>query len=159
MADVRLIEIDEDNWLEAAQLQIRPEQQRFVAPAVGILARAYAMRASHARVWGVEAEGTLVGLVMVRELAQEPACYELQQVLIGVQHQNRGHAQAAIRQALELLRSEGRYDKVELCVHREDAAALHVYQKLGFADTGYVDPDLPECLCLVYRFAGRSGDA
>lgn len=41
---ITLQPITETNYLEAVALQVSPEQQAFVAPAVGILARAYAYR-------------------------------------------------------------------------------------------------------------------
>lgn len=145
---VTLTEINEQNWLDAARLRVTPEQQRFVAPAVGILARAYALRASNARAFGICDGGVLSGLLLVRDLTEPPACYELQQLLVDASAQNRGIAQSALTQLLALLTRERRFDTVELCVHRDDAPALHLYRKLGFADTGYTDPDLPDCLCL-----------
>ena len=97
---VTLTEINEQNWLDAACLRVTPEQQRFVAPAVGILARAYALRASNARAFGIAADGTLVGLLLVRDLTEPPACYELQQLLVDASAQNRGIAQSALTQLL-----------------------------------------------------------
>ena len=147
---VTLTEINEQNWLDAARLRVTPEQQRFVAPATGILARAYALRASRARAIGISDNHTLSGLILVRDLTEPPACYELQQLLVDASAQNRGLAQSALAQLLSLLAAERRFDTVELCVHRDDAPALHLYRKLGFTDTGYIDPDQPECLCLSY---------
>ena len=147
---VTLTEINEQNWLQAVQLRVTPEQQRFVAPATGILARAYAMRASRARLYGISDNGTLSGLILVRDLIEPPACYELQQLLVDASVQNRGLAQCALAQLLAMLAAERRFDTVELCVHKDDAPALHLYRKLGFTDTGYTDPDLPDCLCLSF---------
>ena len=45
-----------------------------------------------------------------------------------------------------------KYDCAEVCVKMDDAQALHVYGKVGFVDTGYIDPDAPDSLNLVYRF-------
>jgi hypothetical protein len=42
---------------------------------------------------------------------------------------------------------------VEVCVKQDDVAALRVYGKVGFEDTGYVDDDAPDCRNLKYRFA------
>ena len=52
---------------------------------------------------------------------------------------------------LELLRQEKKYEDVEVCVHRENAAALALFAGAGFVDTGYVDPDVPDCLNLMCR--------
>ena len=41
---------------------------------------------------------------------------------------------------------------MEVCVKKEDAAALRVYEKVGFTNTGFVDEDAPDCLNLMYYF-------
>ena len=49
--------------------------------------------------------------------------------------------------------SMSRYPDVqEIRCDRHDAAALRVYTKAGFIDTGYVDDEAPDCLNLMYRF-------
>ena len=149
---MHLEEITEDNWLEALRLEVREEQRRYVAPAAGILARGYVYRNNRARVYAVMADEAMVGLALVRDLDEPPACYDLQQFMIDRRHQNRGYGSEALRQLLALLKVEGRYDAVEVCVHRDDLPARHVYERMGFADTGYVDPDVPECLNLMHRF-------
>jgi len=40
---------------------------------------------------------------------------------------------------------------VEVCVKRADISALQVYEKVGFTDSGYVDPAVPDALNLVCR--------
>lgn len=40
---------------------------------------------------------------------------------------------------------------MEVCVKRKDAAAIHVYEKAGFRDTGYTDPDTPDSLCMAWN--------
>ena len=150
---VSLVDIDEHNWLEVISLSVAETQRRFVATAVGILARAYALRRCNAQACAISADGTLVGLLMVRDLDEPPACYELQQLLVDQRYQNRGYGQQALALVLERLAAERRYDCVEVCVHREDSAALHLYQKAGFADTGYIDPDLPDFRNWRYDFS------
>ena len=74
-----LKEIDENNWLQAAQLKVAEEQKFFVAQSIGILARGYVYREDRARVFAISDGNELVGLAMVRDLDEEPACYDLQQ--------------------------------------------------------------------------------
>ena len=50
------------------------------------------------------------------------------------------------------LEKERKYDCVEVCVKKNDAAALRVYEKAGFVDTGYIDEEAPDCLNLMYSF-------
>lgn len=148
---IRLGEITEENWLEAVAIRSGEGQLAFVADPVGILARAYVYRDCRAQVWTVEEDGRVVGLAMVREFDDEPLGYELQQFLIDCCHQGRGIGTAALDLVLDRLRQEGRWPTVEVCVKKADAPALRVYEKAGFEDSGYVDPDLPDALNLVCR--------
>ncbi len=149
---IKLIEITEDNWLEAARLSVAEEQKGYVASAVGIIARGYVYRDCQARVWGIAAGEQLVGLALVRIFDEEPVCYDLQQLMIDARFQNRGYGTAALGLIIEKLKAEGAYPCVEVCVKREDAQALHVYEKAGFVDTGYVDENVPDCVNWVLRF-------
>ena len=148
---LRLVEINEDNWPAFAALRVRDEQAGFLDSALGILARGYVYRACRARVFGLAEGETAVGLALIRDLDEEPACYDLQQFLIDSRFQGKGYGKAALSLLLDGLRREGKYADVEVCVHRDNAAALALFFGAGFRDTGYVDPDLPDCLNLMCR--------
>ena len=145
---LRLVEIDEGNWLDFVRLSVGEGQAGFCDNAGGIIARGYVYRSSRARVIGITDGHTAVGLALVKDLDEEPACYDLQQFMIDRSFQGRGYGTAALRLILSELAEERKYDCVEVCVKRDDAVALHVYEKVGFVDTGYVDDDAPDCLNL-----------
>lgn len=149
---IHLTEITEENWLEAARLQVREEQQKYLDRATGILARGYVYRHCNGRVIGIAEGERLIGLALVRDFTDEPLGYDLQQFMIDRAYQGKGHGTEALRLILDLLRNEGRYPHVEVCVNREDLPALRVYEKAGFVDSGYVDENLPHCVNLIYRF-------
>jgi RimJ/RimL family protein N-acetyltransferase len=146
---LKLIDVNEENFFEIRGLSVRPEQEGFLDSAVGILARGYLYRDCRARVIGIADGDTVVGLALVKDMDEEPACYDLQQFLIDARFQGKGYGTEALRLILAALRAERKYDCVEVCVKRTDAAALHVYEKVGFADTGYIDEDAPDCLNLM----------
>ena len=148
---IRLVEIDERNFFRVRELKVGEDQQRFLDSPLGILARGYVYRAQRARVLAAENDGEIVGLMLVKDMDEEPACYDLQQFMIDGRFQGRGYGAAALGLLLELLRQEKKYDDVEVCVHRENAAALALFTGAGFVDTGYVDPDAPDCLNLMLR--------
>ncbi len=148
---IRLVEIDERNYFRVRQLKVGEDQQRFLDSPLGILARGYVYRAQRARVLAAEKDGEIVGLMLVKDMDEEPACYDLQQFMIDGRFQGRGYGAAALGLLLELLRQEKKYDDAEVCVHRENAAALALFTGAGFVDTGYVDPDAPDCLNLMLR--------
>ncbi len=69
--------------------------------------------------------------------------------MIDAQYQRKGYGSQALRLILDELRKEGHYDHVELCVKKADAEAIRLYKKHGFADSGYVDEDLPDSLNMI----------
>ena len=149
---LRLFDIDETNWTEIRKLAVDETQTGFLDSAVGILARGYVYRASRARVIGIADGETAIGVALVKDLDEEPACYDLQQFMIDSRYQGNGYGTEALRLILSELETERKYDCVEVCVKKTDAAALRVYEKVGFSDAGYIDPDVPDCLNLTYVF-------
>ena len=149
---VRLIDINESNFFEASRLSVKEEQKRFLDSPLGIIARGYVYRECNARVFAVENDGVITGLVFIRNLDEEPACYDLQQFMIDSRFQGRGFAKEALNKALCLLENEGCYPCVEVCVNKENTAALALFENAGFKDTGFVDENLPDCLNLRYTF-------
>lgn len=149
---LKLIEINEQNWLDIRELSVGDDQKGFLDSAVGIIARGYVYRSCRAKVIGFADGETVVGVAMVRDLDEDPSCYDLQQFMIDRRYQGRGYGTKALRMILSELETEGKYDCTEVCVKKNDAAAIRLYKKLGFVDTGYIDEEAPDCLNLVYRF-------
>ena len=149
---IKLVEITEENWLAVRRMTLGEEQKTYLDSPLGILARGYIYRDCRPRVYGIDRDGKLVGVAFVRDLDEEPACYDLQQLMIDLPEQGKGCGTEALRLILSELGRERKYDCVEVCVKREDAPALRVYEKVGFVDTGYIDEDAPDCLNLIYRF-------
>lgn len=149
---LRLTEVTEENWTDVASLSVRESQRKYLAPAIGILARGYVYRDCNAKIFVIENDGVIVGMALVRDFTDEPLGYDLQQFMIDGRYQGKGYGSAALELILEELRSENRFDRVEVCVKREDAAAIHVYLKHGFFDSGYIDDAAPDsinlCCCL-----------
>jgi len=146
---IDLTTVTEDNWLDVADLSVTEKQRNFVAPAIGILARGYVYRDCSARIYVIENDGTIVGTALVREFTDEPLGYDLQQFMIDRRYQGKGYGSAALGLILDELRKEKHYDHVEVCVKKEDAEAIRVYEKNGFVDSGYVDEDVPDSLNMI----------
>ena len=155
---MRLISVTEDNWMDVASLSVKEEQKKYVAPAIGILARGYVYRDCHARVYAFGQEDVIVGMALVREFTDEPPGYDLQQFMIDGRYQNRGYGTQALQLILEELRKERRYDHVELCVKKADTEAIRLYERAGFTDSGYIDEDLPDSLNMICFLSGKNAE-
>jgi len=149
---IHLTEVTEENWLDIARLSVTEEQKCFLAPAIGILARGYVYRNCNSHIFVIADDRQIVGVALVRDFIDEPLGYDLQQFMIDRHFQNRGYGTKALKLILDFLKNDGRFNCVEVCVNKTDSPALHVYEKVGFVDTGYIDDDLPDCLNLAYYF-------
>lgn len=149
---LKLVEVNEENWIDFAGLSVDESQKHFLASNIGIMARGYIFRSSSAKVIGIVNDGKAVGLALVRDMDEEPACYDLQQFMIDKDYQGNGYGTQALKMILANLEKEHKYDCVEVCVKKYAAVALHVYEVAGFSDTGYIDDDNPDSLNLMYYF-------
>lgn len=149
---IKLIDINEENWIDFTRLSVSKEQQGFLDHPIGIIARGYVYRTSNAKVIGIADDDRIVGIALVKDLDEDPACYDLQQFMIDERYQNKGFGTAALKQILSLLKDEGKYTCVEVCVNKSDTQALRVYERLGFTDTGYIDDDCPDCINLMLHY-------
>lgn len=148
---IHLVDVNEENWLDIIKLKVDEEQQKYLDRPTGIIARGYIYRNCNARVFCIMDDTQVIGVALVRDFTDEPLNYDLQQFMIDRQFQNKGYGTEALRQILNFLKQEGRFNSVEVCVNREDLAAIHVYEKVGFINSGYIDEDLPNCLNLIYH--------
>ena len=153
---MRLISVTEDNWMDVASLSVKDEQKGFVAPAIGILARGYVYRDCNVKIYVFENDAVIVGMSLVREFADEPLGYDLQQFMVDEQYQRKGYGSQALQLILDELRKEGHYDHVELCVKKADTEAIRLYEKHGFVDSGYIDEDLPDSLNMICYLSEKS---
>ena len=71
--------------------------------------------------------------------------------MIDGRYQGKGYGSAALALILKELRREAHFDHVEVCVKKEDTAALHLYEKHGFTDSGFIDEDAPDSVNLICR--------
>jgi RimJ/RimL family protein N-acetyltransferase len=149
---IRLEDISEENWIKVVRLSVSEEQRSFLDRPIGIIARGYVYRDCNARVFAITNDNEMVGVALVRDLDEEPACYDLQQFMIDQRFQNKGYGTEALRLIIDALCAERKYDCIEVCVNKRACSALHIYQKSGFIDTGYIDDDVPDCLNLMYFF-------
>ncbi len=146
---IRLCRLNEENRVKAAGLSVKEHQKRFLDSAPGIIAREEIYRDCNGRVYVIENDGEAIGLALVKEFTEEPLGYDLQQFMIDGRYQGRGYGSEALKLILEELSEERHYDRVEVCVKKDDREAIGLYLKNGFKDSGYVDEDVPDAINMI----------
>ena len=155
MVDNRLItlfDINEKNWLDIVSLNVMEGQKKLLDTPVGILASGYAYRSRNARVYGIANDGHTIGAVLVIDQDEEPAHYDLQQLMIDPRFQKKGYGTDALRLMLSLLSKEDRYHQVRVCVNQRNTAALRMCKKAGFEESGDIGTSASVCRSFTYRF-------
>ena len=130
---IHLEPITPDNW--RLGLHVRDDQRSFVSDSAGILARAYAYRESRSRAFVIYNDDLPVGMAMYYDVEEERE-YNFSQFFIDERYQGNGFGYAASSLILQMMKDDGRYDKVVLCYIDGDEAAKNLYEKLGFRHTG-----------------------
>lgn len=135
---IRLETVGPENWRE--DLRVSEAQKRFVSDAMKLLARAYAYREHRSCAYIIYDGDIPVGMALYYD-CDELCAFDFSQLFIDERYQGRGFGMKAAQQILELMRSDGKYDKVVLCYIDGNEAAKRMYEKLGFYLTGERDED------------------
>ena len=140
---IHLEPVTPDNWRE--RLEVRPEQEQFVAPKATILARAWVYRDARSRMFMIYADETPVGLVLYHDYEDEDThetVYDFDQLLIDARYQGRGYGTETVRQVLARMEAEGKYDRVVVCYVEGNDDARRLYEKFGFVQTWDEDGEI-----------------
>ena len=135
---IHLETITPENW--RLGLSVQDDQLRFVSDIAGILARAYAYRENRSQAFVVYNNDLPIGMAMYHDLDDWKA-YDFSQFFIDQRYQGNGFGCEAATQIIQMMKDDGKYDKVVLCYIEGDDAARKLYEKLGFKHTGEADGD------------------
>ncbi len=141
---VELRAITGENFIDAFELRLAPGQEKYVSHPIRSLAQAYVYR-DQCQPFGIYADGNMVGYVMVIYDYDIPE-YDIWHMMIDEAQQGRGYGGQALDQVLEYIRTKpfGDSDRVALTCGKDNVIARKLYEKKGFAATGYEDEDETE---------------
>ncbi|MBD5080205.1 MAG: GNAT family N-acetyltransferase [Ruminococcaceae bacterium] len=135
---IRLEKITPDNWRSG--LRVSEAQKSFVADSAVLLARAYAYRESRSNAFIICNDDTPVGMALYYD-CEELGVFDLSQFFIDERYQGKGYGFEAMEVILDMMKEDGKYNRVELCYIEGNDAARKLYEKLGFSLTGDCEDD------------------
>lgn len=141
MIQITFVRINEENFIDAFQLELRKDQERFVSHPIRSLAQAYVYY-QQCTPFGIYYEGTMVGYVMVI-YDYDMDEYNIWHMMIDKKYQGRGYGKAAMEVCLDYIASKpfGVSNRVVLTCHMENSFALALYRRFGFVETGNCDDE------------------
>ena len=154
---VTLREITRENWREALQLSVHPDQQRFVAdyqPIVLVgLAKAYVSPLGLTWLpYAIYADAVLVGLLaLVLNVDHSDDCWVFH-FFVDQRFQNKGYGKAALIELINVVnQTQPGYAGISLVVHPENHVARHLYASVGFKPTGAERWEQPEYRYIIQK--------
>lgn len=146
---IHLRKITEENFIDAFNLKLAPEQERFVSHPIRSLAQAYVYR-EQCQPFGIYEGQTMVGYVMVIYDYDVPE-YDIWHMMIEQAEQGKGYGKAALDRVFDYIREKpfGSSDRVTLTCNKENIRALTMYKSKGFAETGVTDGEEIELSLMI----------
>ena len=139
--DVRLIQINEDNFIDAFNLKLEEEQELFVSHPIRSLAQAYVYY-KQCTPFGIYDGDKIVGYVMVIYDYDIPE-YDIWHMMIDKSEQGKGYGKIALQKVIDYIREKpfGNSDRIALPCNKRTQVALTIYKEAGFEPTGNSDGD------------------
>ena len=133
---VELKPITEDNFVDAFNLELAPEQEEFVSHPIRSLAQAYVYR-NQCQPFGIYADGSMVGYVLVIYDYDVPE-YDIWHMMIDRHEQGHGYGSEALDQVIDYIRTKpfGDSGRVALTCNKDNPIARRLYERKGFTFTG-----------------------
>ncbi len=133
---VELRKITEDNFIDAFNLKLGQEQERFVSHPVRSLAQAYVYR-DQCQPFGIYSADKMVGYVMVIYDYDIPE-YDIWHMMIDESEQGHGYGSEALDRVIDYIRTKpfGDSGRIALTCNRDNSVALRLYESRGFTATG-----------------------
>ena len=142
--NIELRSIDDTNKDAVASLAVSDAQKEYIASNASSLETARKEKYQNiARPFGIYADGALVGFAMFafEQDAPDPDDrYWLWRFMIDWHLQRRGYGSAALEAIIAYFRSQGA-DHILLSTEETNTAALSLYHKYGFVETGEMNDD------------------
>jgi len=136
-----LKKVDESNFVQCFNLELGDGQDKFVSHPVRSLAQAY-IYYNQCTPFAIYKQNTMVGYVMVIYDYDEKT-YNIWHMMIDKKYQGKGYGTKAIELCIDYIKSKpfGESNDVILTCSMDNSHGIHIYEKLGFKDTGERDDD------------------
>jgi diamine N-acetyltransferase len=137
--NITLRDITTANWETCLELQVRDDQDGYVAPNTYSLVQAAYEPDFQWTPLGIYCDETMVGFLMYGqpEYPEFGRCvWEICRLMVDKNHQGKGYGRAAMVEAIRRISSHADCDSIYIAFHPENAAAQALYTSLGFVHAG-----------------------
>ncbi|MDF2066397.1 GNAT family N-acetyltransferase [Bacillus sp. Cr_A10] len=132
--NVRLVELNDDNWYECCQLEISEEQSNYIEP--NAISIAQSKFEPTLVLYGIYLEEKVVGFLMYNSVPEELEGHWVYRIMVDKQFQGQGIGKAATKLMINEMAKLPNVKKIVVGYHPENLGAHNLYASLGFIDHG-----------------------
>ena len=132
--NVKLVEINAQNWYECCELEVSTEQAKYIeSNAISI---AQSKFEPTLKTYAIYFEERVVGFLMYNSVEEELDGYWVYRIMVDKHFQGRGIGKVATSLMISEIAKFPNAKKIIVGYHPENVGAHHLYASLGFIDKG-----------------------
>ena len=134
---ISLERVNEQNYQHVFALELADNQKCFVSSNMKSLAQAW-IYYDRARPYAIRNDNDIIGFIMFDYKPSEKKA-EIWRFMIGKDCQGKGYGTEALSSAIRLLANENLFSTIQINYVKGNFPAKHLYEKLGFQETGEME--------------------
>ncbi|GAB5613091.1 GNAT family N-acetyltransferase [Faecalimonas hominis] len=134
---ISLERVNEQNYQHVFALELADNQKCFVSSNMKSLAQAW-IYYDRARPYAIRNDNDIIGFIMFDYKPSEKKA-EIWRFMIGKDFQGKGYGTEALSSAIRLLANENLFSTIQINYVKGNFPAKHLYEKLGFQETGEME--------------------
>ena len=132
--NVRIVELNAENWYDCCELEVSPEQKKFMeSNAISIAQSKFEPTLKPYAIYDNE---KVVGFLMYNSVQEELDGYWIYRIMVDKTFQGNGIGKVATALMLSEMAKLPNVKKIIVGYHPENLEAHHLYTSLGFMDEG-----------------------
>lgn len=132
--NIRLKELNLDNWYECCQLEVSENQKAFLEPnSVSIAQSKFELTL---KPYAIYLEDKVVGFLMYNTVLEELDGYWVYRIMVDEKFQGKGIGKKATELMIAEIAKLPDAQKIIVGYHPDNVGAHHLYSSLGFIDNG-----------------------
>lgn len=136
---IQLKELDNDNWLETANLSVSEKQKEFF-PIPNIYWIGISRYEEHTNLYAIMLDETIIGLIGLG-YDEDGVSGFINPLMIDANYQGNHYAEKAMAIAIDILQKNYNVTKINLGHRKSNTTAARLYEKLGFEIIGEDEQD------------------
>lgn len=132
--NVKIIELDSENWYDCCALEVSEDQKDYMEPnAVSI---AQSKFEPNLKPYAIYSADKVVGFLMYNSIPEELDGYWIYRIMVDQAYQGKGIGKAASQLMIDEMAESLQATKIVVGYHPENLGAHNLYASLGFVDNG-----------------------